>query len=223
MAGLFYRIGLLVVPPFYLLISTLLFGTCRVREFGRENLDVCRQEGPFIAAVWHYSVFFAINGMKGADWVAMVSGSKDAELIARLLKIFGFVTVRGSRGKGGLRAIKDMISLMVEKRYNAAIIADGSQGPSRKVQAGVILLASRSGAPILPIAWAVDRYKAFRSWDRTVLPLPFSKIAVCYGEPLHVPAKIKAAELEMYRLELEKRITFVYEKSWNHFGKQGHE
>jgi len=215
------KLILLLAPPLYLVLSSVLFFSCRVREYGRENYDSCREK-PFIAAVWHYSVFLAINGMKGADWVAMVSGSKDAELISRLLNIVGFTTVRGSRGKGGLKAIKEMVSLMTAKNYNAAIIADGSQGPPRKVQAGVILLASRTGSPILPTAWGLQRYKAFRSWDRTVIPMPFSRIAICYGEPLEVPGKLKAAQLEEYRLELEKRLNQTYSKAWQIFGKDEH-
>jgi len=215
------KLVLWLAPPLYLLLSTLLFWSCRVREYGRHNYESCQNE-PLIGSVWHYSVFLAINGMKGGDWVAMVSGSKDAELIARLLGICGFATVRGSRRKGGLKAIKEMVRYVVERRFNAAIIADGSQGPPRVVQAGVILLASRTGAPIIPTAWGLSRYKAFGSWDHTVIPLPFSRIALCYGEPLRVPKRLKAAELEEYRLLLEERLNAVYKEAWGHFGRNSH-
>ena len=217
------KLLLLFVPPLYLVLSNILFFTCRVKEYGKSNFETCHLQPAFIAAVWHYSIFLAINSMRGRDWVAMVSASKDAELIARLLKLIGFATVRGSRGKGGLRAIKEMVSFVVDKEYNAAIIADGSQGPPRRVQAGAILLASKTGAPILPTAWGVERYKAFRSWDRTVLPMPFTRIAVYYGEPLYVPGKLKAAQLEEYRLELENRLNQTYQQAWNIFGKKIHD
>ncbi len=218
-----YKLSLLVVPSVYWLISSLLFLTCRVKEYGRENLDNCEKDAPFIAAFWHYSVFCSFNSIKGKNWVAMVSGSKDAEYVSQFLNRLGVKTVRGSRGKGGLRAIKDMVVIMNDEQRNAVIVADGSQGPAREVQAGAILLASKSGSPILPTAWALNRYKAFRSWDRTMLPLPFARMVVSYGEPLHVPARIKAVELEEYRLELENRLNSVYRKSWNCFDKDRHD
>jgi lysophospholipid acyltransferase (LPLAT)-like uncharacterized protein len=223
MKKLLYQLSLLIVPPLYWLISSLLFLSCRVKEYGREDLDKCSQKGPFIAALWHYSVFCSFTSIKGKDWVAMVSGSKDAEYVSELLNRVGVRTVRGSRGKGGLRAIKDMVVIVKEQQRNAVIIADGSQGPARKVQAGAILLASKSGTPIIPTAWALNRYKAFRSWDRTILPMPFAKMVISYGEPLYVPAKIKAVDLEKYRLDLESRLNGVYHQAWSCFGKKRHD
>ncbi len=152
----------------------------------------------------------------------MVSASKDAEYISRLLNNMGFVTVRGSRGKGGLKAIQQMGTVMKNERKNAAIIADGSQGPPRQAQAGAVFLASKTNTPILPLAWSAKNFKAVRSWDRTMLPLPFSKMVLCYGKPIHVPEKLKAADLEHYRLELEKSLNDLYTQAWGYFERQDH-
>ncbi|HID03684.1 MAG TPA: hypothetical protein EYP18_10825, partial [Desulfobacterales bacterium] len=97
---------------------------------------------------------------------------------------------------------------------NAGIVADGSQGPARVVQAGSIVLSSRAGVPILPMVWSCNRYKRFGSWDGTALPLPFSKIDFFYGEPLIVPPKIKSEEMEKQRLILENRLNNLYAKAW---------
>jgi len=134
----------------------------------------------------------------------------------------GLATVRGSRGKGGLRALKEMKAAMDGEGKKAAIVVDGSQGPALKVQAGAILLASKTGAPILPFVWGADRYWAFKSWDRTVLPKPFAELAVYYGASLHVPAGIRAVDLEAYRLNLEERLNKLYCRAWGRFGIEHH-
>lgn len=105
---------------------------------------------------------------------------------------------------------------------NAALVADGSQGPARVVQAGSIVLSSRTGAPILPMLWSCNRYKRFGSWDGTVLPYPFSRIEFFYGEPLTVPPEIRSEEVERYRLILEKRLNDLYDRAWKQQGRSEH-
>ncbi|HIJ91703.1 MAG: lysophospholipid acyltransferase family protein, partial [Desulfobulbaceae bacterium] len=219
--GFGYRLLLVVVPWLYAGLSRLLFATCRVREHGRENLDRCQmQDKPFVALFWHYSVFAAVALVsgRGRGWAAMVSASKDAEFVARILARQGVVAVRGSRNRGGLAALKGLIGLM-DNGNNAAIVGDGSQGPPRVMQAGALLLASRSGAPILPLAVAADRYWAFGSWDRTLLPKPFARLHLWYGEPMTVPEKAGSEELERCRLEMEGRLNNLYAQAWGEFGK----
>ena len=152
----------------------------------------------------------------------MVSASEDGEFVARILARQGVVAVRGSRNRGALSALKGLIGLL-RQGYNAAIVGDGSQGPARVMQAGAILLAGKSGAPILPMAVAADRYWAFRSWDRTLLPKPFARLDLWYGEPLMVPEKSGAEEIEQYSQEMEHRLNALYAQAWGKFGKDGHD
>jgi lysophospholipid acyltransferase (LPLAT)-like uncharacterized protein len=218
-----YRLSLVLIPVLYGLVSRLLFASCRFQYHGLAGLRRCEEQGPFIAAFWHYSVFniLHLQRIHKQGWVAMVSGSRDAEYVARVLARHGCVTVRGSRHKGGITALKEMIRQM-RKGLNAAIVADGSQGPAQRVQAGAILLASKAGAPILPLVVAADRYWTFRSWDRSMLPKPFARLAVWYGEPMAVPADLTAATLEEYRLDLENRLNSLYEKAWKEQGRKAH-
>ena len=219
------RLALWLVPRFYDLLSRLLFATCRVRLIGDEYRQGCESATiPFVAAFWHYAVFAVIelHRNRGRGWAAMVSASDDAEYVARLLERQGIVTVRGSRNRSGARALKGLIDLM-RQGFNAAIVADGSQGPPRVMQAGALMLAGKSGAPVLPVAVAADRYWAFRSWDRTVLPKPFARLVLCYGEPLTVPADRDVVGLEPYRLELETRLNRLYEVAWREVGRPRHD
>ena len=223
--GFFYRLLLVVVPWLYAGLSRLLFATCRVRVHGGEHLEQCEaQAHPCVAVFWHYSVFpvIALNRGRDRGWAAMVSASGDAEFVARILARQGVETVRGSRNRGGLSALKGLIGLM-RQGYNAVIVADGSKGPPRKMQAGAILLASKSGAPTLPMAVAADRYWVFRSWDRTLLPKPFAHLDLWYGEPMTVPEKAGSEEIERCRLEMEQRLDALYVQAWGALGKDSHD
>ncbi|MDH5298515.1 MAG: lysophospholipid acyltransferase family protein [Desulfobulbaceae bacterium] len=220
--GFWYRLLLRLVPLLYGIISRLLFGSCRVTVHGGEHLASCDGKS-FIAAFWHYSVFCIIEMQRRGNrrWVAMVSASRDAEFVARVLAREGCRTVRGSRNRGSVKALREMMVAM-EGGLAGAIVADGSQGPALVAQPGAVLLASRSGAPILPVVVAADRFFVFRSWDRTMLPKPFARLALCYGEPLAVPPDLKSSELEPYRQQLEERLNALYRQAWGRLGREGH-
>lgn len=221
---LLYRLSLALGPLLFRVLSGLLFSTCRLSWAGREHLlELDREQRPLIAVFWHYSVFLILHLARGRrKWVAMVSASKDGEYVARIVEGCGFEAVRGSRNRGGIGALKEMIRAVRERALSAAIVADGSQGPPLVAQPGSILLASRTGTVILPVAWAADRYWTFRSWDRTVLPKPFARIRVAIGEPLTVPAGLGNEGLEEYRQALDRRLMQLYHDSWGAFGREAH-
>ncbi|MBU4261648.1 MAG: lysophospholipid acyltransferase family protein [Proteobacteria bacterium] len=220
--GLFYRFSLWVVPLLFRLLSFVLFSTCRVQWRDQERFTRLAGAGlPFIVSFWHYGVIYIVYQARKIPYVAMVSASKDGEYVSRILQSKGFATVRGSRNKGAIGALKGLMKEM-DQGKTAVLVADGSQGPARKAQAGTILLASKTGAPILPVGWAADRYKSFRSWDRTAIPLPFSRVVLWFGEPISVPGKLQSVELEEYRILLEQALNDLYEKSWGEFGRKEH-
>ncbi|NTV14733.1 MAG: lysophospholipid acyltransferase family protein [Desulfobulbaceae bacterium] len=221
---LLYRLSLAVGPFIFGLLTRLLFATCRIRWVGREHLAMLDQEKrPLIAAFWHYGVFLILHLSRGKrQWVAMVSSSKDGEYVAKIVESFGFETVRGSRNRGGIGALKGMVKAVRERGLSAAIVADGSQGPPLVAQPGAVLLASHSGAAVLPVGWAADRYWSFRSWDRTALPKPFARVVMEVGEPLEVPGGLDSGGLEEYRRELERRLLAIYQRCWAGFGRERH-
>jgi lysophospholipid acyltransferase (LPLAT)-like uncharacterized protein len=221
LADFLYKTSLAVVPRLYVGLTALWFGSCRLEVFGRENLDKVLEQGSGVVPFWHYSVLYMLYHLRQYPGVAMVSASKDGEYIARIAELLGFETVRGSANRFGVRALKGLID-HVKKGKNAGIVADGSQGPALVVQPGVILLAAKSGMPILPIVWAVKRYKAFNSWDHTVLPMPFSRMALQYGDLMYVQPKPNSEQVEEYRKQLEITMKDMYEQLWQKFGKRDH-
>lgn len=220
--GFLYRFSLWVAPHFFRLLSFILFSTCRVQRRGLEHFTGLAGTGsPFIVSFWHYGVIYIVYQRVKIPQVAMVSASKDGEYVARILQSRGGTPVRGSRNRGAIGALKGLIREMTMGK-TAVLVADGSQGPARIAQAGTVLLASRMGAPILPVGWAADRCSTFRSWDRTAIPLPFARVVLRYGEPISVPPELKSGELEEYRLKLEHALNELYGKSWGEFGRKEH-
>jgi lysophospholipid acyltransferase (LPLAT)-like uncharacterized protein len=220
--GFWYNFSLRAVPFIFVWLIRLWFCTCRLTIHGQEHMDRIKAAGvPAIGSFWHYCVLYILYFFRGESGVAMVSASRDGEYISRIVERLGNQTVRGSRKKGGMQAIIKLIRA-VRAGHNAILVADGSQGPARVVQAGSLMLASHTGVPVLPMAWSCSRYKRFGSWDGTALPLPFSRIDFFYGEPLQVPPDLKDLELEEYRLELEKRLNSLYFQAWAMQGKTEH-
>ena len=189
MADFWYKSSLAVAPPVAATVLRGWFATCRLRVHGRERMEeAVREHGAAIAAFWHYSFLYLFYHLRAYSAAVMVSSSRDGEYIARLARQFNHLPVRGSSNQRGFRALREMVELM-HRGSSAGIVADGSQGPARRAQSGAILMASKSGRPILPMAWAADRAIAFNSWDRTLLPKPFATIALHHGEPMLVPAR----------------------------------
>ena len=220
--GLTHRLSLLVVPWLVAWLKRIWFATCRVRRHGHEHrLNTIEAGIRIVGSFWHYGFIFVFYEVRHLTATVMVSASRDGEYIARLAEQFGFSTARGSRNNKGAQALKDLLKLAASGE-NTAIVADGSQGPPRIAQPGAILLASRTGAPVVPMAWSASRYLAFPSWDRTAVPLPFSQVDFLYGEPISVPADLKGEGIEEYRKILEDRLNELYVKAWRLHGRDAH-
>ncbi len=211
-----------IVPLMVAWLMRVWFRSCRVTMHNQENcFKADEKDKTGIASFWHYSIIYILYHMRKYSATAMVSASRDGDYLARLAEELDFDTVRGSRNNKGVEGLKAMFRA-IRKGNNAAIVADGSQGPARVVQAGSILLASRTGAPIIPMVFAASNYFTINSWDRTIIPKPFSRIDFYYGKPIFIPAKVKPEELEEYRLHLEERLNEIYVKAWGRYGKNEH-
>ena len=216
--------GLLVrvVPKLLSWLMRLWLGTCKVTVHNDEPLHaVDRGELTLIGSFWHYSLVFVLYYLRRYPATVMVSASKDGEYIARLAGEFGFNSVRGSKNRRGVEALKGMVRA-VQQGNNSAIVADGSQGPARVAQSGALMVAAKSGKPIVPIAWSAQNYFTINSWDRTAVPKPFSRVDICFGTPIYVPRKVNSEILEEYRCKLENELNLLYSKAWAIHGMESH-
>ena len=195
-----------IVPRLVLLLG----GSIRMT---RVNDRVIRERGQrgegCIFSFWHNRfllmphIYQEYRGRKNI--CVMASHSKDGQYISDVLDGFGFAVARGSTSKGGEMAVMEMAS-MLQAGMDAAVTPDGPRGPRYCVQTGIILIAQLSGMPIIPASTCVSRKKRLKSWDRFVIPMPFSKGALVFGDPVWVPGDADAEGREVLRAGLEKAM-----------------
>lgn len=181
------------------------------------NLDVLEkasdlsEKGNYLLAIWHQNLFQGILAQTGRKHVVIVSRSKDAEPVAYTCHNLGHVVARGSSrsktgvDKGGRVAMEEMIDLL-KSGLPGAVTVDGPKGPAKKVKPGIIVMAKKSGIPIVPYSPIARNYWEFNSWDKFRLPQPFSVIDIYYGDPIMVDE----LPLEQAQLELENGLNEVF-------------
>lgn len=182
-----------------------------------------RRDEKFIWALWHRHLglpcFF---NTYHSHRTCMASRSRDGELLAQVMARLDTHCVRGSssvldgRDKGGVAAVREMVRVAKQGKHQLVITPDGPKGPPQKVKMGVITLASLTGYPICPVAFAASRFFTIPTWDKTILPLPFGRIAFCCGEPLEVPRTRDKGVLEAKRAEVERRLIHANEEAQHH-------
>jgi hypothetical protein len=136
---------------------------------------------------------------------AIISQSRDGDMIAQVVSRLGFHPVRGSSSRGGKAALDALIAYL--DGHTAAVHAvDGPRGPKGEVKAGIIRMAQRSGALIFPVFISTNRAWILKSWDRFLIPKPFSRVMIRWGDPLHVPENLTETAFEAMRKTLEARL-----------------
>ena len=185
----------------------LLGSTIRYEFEGREHLEAASRDGRIpIYTFWHDSIALATYAFRGQNIVVMTSQSFDGEYIARAIQRFGYGATRGSSTRGGIGALIEMIRTM-RNGYPAAFTIDGPKGPRHVVKPGAILLAKKTGHPIVPIAFVPSRsWSLSRSWDRTIAPKPFSRARVIIAPPITVAPDIDEAGVEAKLRELQDSL-----------------
>jgi hypothetical protein len=216
---LIYRL----IPVFYYFLRFYL-SLLRVRVVGEEIALGCLADyGRLIVAVWHQRFLPAlayVTKFRNFEPIVMISQSRDGELAARLAERLGLVPVRGSSTRGGVTALAAILKAL--KKNPAVIhIVDGPQGPKGIVKPGLISMAQISGAVILPVFVSADRAWIMGSWDRFLVPKPFSKVTIEWGPPLVVPQDLDPARNEEFRAEIERRLSEGYAQAdlssgWDH-------
>ncbi len=193
------------------LVLVAIGATLRLRVVGgRFHRQMLSRGGGFIYAIWHGRIFLPLCFFPGPRITGLVSQHRDGELIKRILTRLGYKTVRGSTTSGGTKALKE---LLFQSRRGTifAVTPDGPKGPAKKVQPGVIFLAQRTGMPILPASGAARKRKFFASWDRFMLPLPFSKSVLVFGPPIFVKPSLTETEFHQECLNLERSLNEITE------------
>lgn len=186
----------------------LVWITGRWRIENAEIADRMVADGtPFIACFWHGRMLMIPNAWRyDARMSILISHHRDGVFISRTLAHLGIGTIAGSSSRGGAGALAGMVRALKRGEY-MGITPDGPRGPRMRAAAGAAAAARLSGATLLPVSYSAARRRVLNSWDRFVVPLPFSRGIVRIGTPIEVPRDADEKRLDVARRELEDALT----------------
>lgn len=201
-------------------VSGILFGILRflgvTLRVTTENFP--EDDGKSIICGWHGRSLVFGNHYRNRGYWVVISQSRDGDIQNYIYQKLGYRTIRGSTGRGGARAAIEAIRALRDGG-TMAMTPDGPRGPSHVVQGGVMLMALKSGAALVPVGISARPRKLIKSWDRFLVPAPFARAIMIFGEPIRLPEgaceeKIEQArqqlEAEMIRLEIEAEKRLGY-------------
>lgn len=181
----------------------LIGSTVRLKVEGWDKFKT--NDSKLIICGWHgKSLMFANYFRKRGYWV-IISNSNDGDIQNEIFHRLGFQSIRGSTGRGGVRAALQGVKKLKEGG-TMAMTPDGPRGPSGVVQGGVMLMAHKSGAGLVPVGISAKKAFYAKSWDKYMLPYPFSKARMIFGDPMFVPENATDEEVEAIRLRFEQEI-----------------
>ena len=203
------RAALSLVPPVAAAYIRVLRRTMRISFRGREVTERARKEsGSYILAFWHSRFLLMPYGYPGPRMTILSSWHRDAEFLVRTLRRFGYEFARGSTTRGGAAGLRSLVRSLRDGS-DAGVTSDGPRGPRRRVQAGIITIARLSGRPIVPVAYSAAPARRLRTWDRILVPRPFSRGVFLYGNLLRVPKGADREEQERLRRKLEETLDHI--------------
>jgi len=184
-------------------IAVRLIGpTMRFAVSCEDNAPTSLEQRPFVYSFWHQCTFAATYLWRDLDIRVMSSTSFDGEFTARMIRRFGFVPVRGSSSRSAVRGLLGMRK-EIEAGYTVAFTIDGPRGPRFVTKPGPVLLARSSGVPMAVFHIAIDRAWTLNTWDRLLVPKPFSRALMRVGSLIPVPADMSSEQLDHYNALLQ--------------------
>lgn len=192
-----------IIPPVANLLIRLIYLTCK-KEF---KLSSNYPSEPFIVAFWHGELlmqpFLYKKIRKNHKISVMISEHFDGEIIARIISFFGFDTVRGSSSKGGAKVLIEAIK-KIKNGEDIAITPDGPRGPRHSIADGIVVLAQKTNSKIVTFNYVSSNFWQLKSWDRFVVPKPFSKITFFADKVLDISAMSSDKAKEFIKAEMLK-------------------
>ena len=226
-------VALAVVPPLAGGLVSMMTRSCRVAGvLGEKAVEeaLSSSGGRAVYATWHQRMFYHFHYFGKMNLLMMISASRDGEYAARMASWLGFRSVRGSSTRGGSRALKNIVTRLKNGQDSAGMLADGPQGPPRVVKMGSLIMARDAGLPLIGVMWGGEKCWVLNSWDRYMIPKPFSRVVIAYTEPMWIPEGTAGEDLEELRLEFERRLNdtaracdleFGSERPWRKVREEG--
>lgn len=163
-----------------------LASTWRVHEVNREPSQRLRDAGhPVIFTLWHGEMLPLLWHHRREGITVLISEHGDGEIVSRVAESLGFGAVRGSTSQSASRALLGM-SRVVQSGSDLGFTPDGPRGPARTFAPGALVVAQRTHAPVVTLAAVASRAWHLRSWDRFMIPRPFARVTIAYGDPMTI-------------------------------------
>jgi len=215
------RMVLAVVPRMVWALLWIVGFTWRYEVIAEQGVTPVRfgqQAGGEIYCFWHQCVLPCTLYFRRTHAVILISRSFDGELITRILRMFGFAAVRGSSSRAGREGLLGL-NRAIESGRPAIFTADGPRGPIYQTKMGPVKLAQMTGAPIGVFHLQPERAWVIHSWDRFLIPKPFTRIVVSWARGLAVAAEVAEGELELKRAELNAALETARIRALAHFSR----
>jgi len=189
--------------------------TLRLQVDDPHNVVGLVRDRPVIFAIWHNRLLMLPRVFDpcfpSRQSLGLISASRDGDLVATLIERSGYGTVRGSSSRKGVIALRQLVDALAAGT-NVLITPDGPRGPVYETSPGVVFLAQKTGAPVVPIHLEYSRCWRLKSWDRFVVPQPFARLRARFGAPLQIGPATDAAQFEAERLRLQKAMMSLVEQ-----------
>jgi lysophospholipid acyltransferase (LPLAT)-like uncharacterized protein len=194
--------------------------TLRVSVSREEGAEKTLDERPLITSFWHACIIPSTYIFRNFGVRVMSSNSYDGEYMGRIIRKFGFVAVKGSSSRNAVRALLGLRRALQEG-WTVAFSIDGPRGPRHKVKPGPVALARSSAVPLSTFHIAVENAWVLNTWDRLIIPKPFSRVLMRFGKLIPVPANATDEDIEHYQQELQASLDRVREFSETNMKKVG--
>lgn len=201
------------------LLLELLWRTGRIRFVGEERLQALIDEHDAVVPVcWHQHLllcarYLAARRVKGMRMGYLISPSLDGEAPSMLARVYGGVVIRGSGTYTGSQAVRMLYKQVKGEKLSPLITPDGPRGPRFEFKGGALTVAQLCSVPVVPLAYAARPAKILGTWDKFVLPFPFSRVVIAVGEPFTPPRKATPAEVDVIQAAMAERLHDTYRQA----------
>ena len=189
--------------------------TLRLQVEDPNNVMALVRNQPVIFAIWHNRLLMLPRVFDPCvptrQSFGLISASRDGDLVSILIERSGYGTIRGSSSRKGVSALRQLVDTLAAGS-NVLLTPDGPRGPVYEASQGVVFLAQKTGAPVVPIHMEYSSCWRLKSWDRFIVPRPFAKLRAIFGAPIHVEPTTDAEQFEAERLRLQNAMMSLVEE-----------
>lgn len=199
-----------IIVPFIIFIFKIIgktFNFKEIKKFNESPYNPLKKEN-YIYGFWHSQLIGFIYHYRNFKIASIASLHRDGEIAAKAAEKFGIKIVRGSSTRGGFKALLELKKLL-QSGFDVAITVDGPRGPAESVNEGILYLAKLTGKKIIPVCFTCKWKIRLKSWDRLIIPLPFSKGYFGFGNPIFIPSNADDKEIEKFKKILQTELMSI--------------